>query len=34
MTTDNINPKHYRQHAHECIEFAQHTIFTLANAFK
>lgn len=32
--TDNINPKHYRQHAHECIEFTQHLNFNLGNAFK
>ncbi|WP_323175878.1 DUF3310 domain-containing protein, partial [Neisseria cinerea] len=31
--TDNINPIHYRQHAHECIEFTQHLNFNLANAF-
>lgn len=34
MTTDNINPKHYRQHAHECIEFTMHMNFNLGNAFK
>ena len=32
--TDNINPSHYRQHAHECIEFTQHLNFNLGNAFK
>lgn len=32
--TDNINPKHYRQHAHECIEFTQYLNFNLGNAFK
>lgn len=32
--TDNINPKHYRQHAHECIEFTMHMNFNLGNAFK
>ena len=32
--TDNINPKHYRQHAHECIEFTQHLNFNLGNAFE
>ena len=32
--TDNINPKHYRQHAHECIEFTEHLNFNLGNAFK
>ena len=32
--TDNINPKHYRQHAHECIEFTMHLNFNLGNAFK
>ena len=32
--TDNINPKHYRQYAHECIEFTQHLNFNLGNAFK
>ncbi|WP_304675225.1 DUF3310 domain-containing protein [Neisseria polysaccharea] len=32
--TDNINPSHYRQHAHECIEFTQHMNFNLGNAFK
>lgn len=32
--TDNINPSHYRQHAHECIEFTMHMNFNLGNAFK
>ncbi|WP_118898639.1 DUF3310 domain-containing protein [Neisseria lactamica] len=32
--TDNINPSHYRQHAHECIEFTQYLNFNLGNAFK
>ena len=32
--TDNINPSHYRQHAHECIEFTMHLNFNLGNAFK
>ena len=32
--TNNINPSHYRQHAHECIEFTQHLNFNLGNAFK
>lgn len=31
---DNINPSHYRQHAHECIEFTMHMNFNLGNAFK
>ncbi|HEZ3258925.1 TPA: DUF3310 domain-containing protein [Neisseria meningitidis] len=31
---DNINPSHYRQHAHECIEFTQHLNFNLGNAFE
>lgn len=32
--TDNINPSHYRQHAHECIEFTMHMNFNLGNAFE
>ena len=31
---DNINPKHYRQHVYECIEFTMHMNFNLGNAFK
>ena len=31
---DNINPSHYRQHAHERIEFTMHMNFNLGNAFK
>nr|DAY43341.1 MAG TPA: nucelotide kinase [Caudoviricetes sp.] len=34
MTTDNINPKHYKNRAHECIGFAQYLNFNLGNAFK
>lgn len=34
MTTDNINPKHYKNRAHECIEFTQYLNFNLGNAFK
>lgn len=32
--TDNINPKHYKNRAHECIEFTQYLNFNLGNAFK
>ena len=31
---DNINPNHYKNRAHECIEFTQHINFNLGNAFK
>ena len=31
---DNINPNHYKNRAHECIEFTQHLNFNLGNAFK
>lgn len=32
--TDNINPKHYKNRAFECIEFTQYLNFNLGNAFK
>lgn len=32
--TDNINPAHYKNRVHECIEFTQHLNFNLGNAFK
>ena len=31
---DNINPNHYKNRAHECIEFTMHLNFNLGNAFK
>lgn len=31
---DNINPNHYKNRAHECIEFTQYLNFNLGNAFK
>ena len=34
MTTDNINPKHYKNRDHECIEFTSYLNFNLGNAFK
>lgn len=34
MTTDNINPKHYRQDAFEGIEFTLYINLNLGNAFK
>lgn len=31
---DNVNPGHYKNRAHECIEFTQYLNFNLGNAFK
>lgn len=32
--SDSINPNHYKNRAHECIEFTHYLNFNLGNAFK